>query len=57
MQSALTLEVPVTTAADDILIFFIYLFIFFPKKIIEFSCELSAKQTIHMKFQLIFSEK
>ena len=42
-------------AADDIIIFYFY----FLKKIrLDFSCESSARQRIHMKYQvLFFSEK
>ena len=39
-----------TNAADDVLIFFI-----FRKNKTGISCELSAKQTIHMKCQALFS--
>ena len=41
-------------AADDILIFYFYLL----KKLrLDFSCESSAKQRIHMKYQVLFSLK
>ena len=49
----LTLKVPSTTAADDILIFFC-----FSKKInLAISCESSANQMNHMKYKDIFFEK
>ena len=45
----LTLKAPTTTAADDI---HQYFFIFFSEKIrLDISCESSARQKIHMKFQ------
>ena len=40
--------------ADDILIFF---FFFSEKTSFDISCESSAKQTIHMKYQDLFSLK
>ena len=51
----LTLKAPVTTAADEI--FFYFFFIFSEKTSLDISCELSAKQTIHMKCQDLFSLK
>ena len=52
-QAALT--VPVTIAADDILK---YDFLMFQIKIrLNISCELSAKQTVHMKYQALLSLK
>ena len=42
---------PIITTVDDILIFF------FQIKSLDISCELSAKQTIHMKCQDLFSPK
>ena len=42
--------------ADDILNF-IYFFYFSEKTSLDFSCELSAQQTIHMKSQDLFSLK
>ena len=52
----LTLKAPITTAADDIFFisfYFIYLFIlFFREKSLDISCE-----TIHMKYQDLFSMK
>ena len=47
----LTVNVLITTAADDI---FIFMRIFSVKIRIDISCELSAKQTIHMKCQSLF---
>ena len=45
--------IPITIAADNILKYF---FIIFHREIsIDISCELSAKQTIHMKCQDLFS--
>ena len=40
---------PVTTAADDN--FFIFIFYFSEKTSLDISCESSAWQTIHMKWQ------
>ena len=53
LRCCLTLKAPVTTAADDN---FIYLF-FSEKTNLDISCESSAKQTIHMKCQDLFSLK
>ena len=64
----LTLKALIRTAADEILIlifiyflFFFYFFIFFfdfsSKICLDVSCKSSAKQTIHMKYQDIFSLK
>ena len=51
----LTLKTPIKTAADNILK---YLFFNFSKKTsLDISCESSAKQTIHMKYQDLFSLK
>ena len=64
----LPLKAPITTAADDILK---YLFLNFSKKTsldiscessakktsLDISCESSAWQTIHMKYQDLFSLK
>ena len=51
-----TVKAPITTAADDILNFF---FFFYCGKTVslEIPCELSAKQTIHMNCQDLFSLK
>ena len=48
-----TLKAPITTAADDILIFSYFL----EKTSLDFSCESSAGQTIHIKSQDLFSLK
>ena len=49
-----TLRAPPNIAADDILIFYFYL----SKKIrLDFSCESSAGQRIHLKHQVLFSLK
>ena len=53
MEVILTLKAPVTTAADDILIFSY----FSEKTSLDFPCESSAGQTIHMKSQDLFSLK
>ena len=45
----LTLKAPITSAVDDIF--------FFRENRIDISCELSAWQMIHMKFQDLFSLK
>ena len=50
----LTLKVPITTTADDNFDFFFY---FQMKTSLDISCESSAKQTIHMKYQDLFSLK
>ena len=51
----LTLKVPITTAADDIInIFFI---VFFQKIRLDVLSEFSARQRIHMKNQALFSSK
>ena len=47
-------SLPITTAADNILIIF---FFFFLQKRFDISCELSAKQKIHTKYQALFSLK
>ena len=52
----LTLKAPVTTAADDNF-FYIFFFYFSEKTSLDISCESSAWQMIHMKCQLVFSEK
>ena len=45
---ALRVKAPITTAADDILIFFLY----FSKKIsLDISCESSSKQTIDTVYE------
>ena len=40
-----------------IIFLFIYLFFFFEKIRLGISCEFSARQKIHMKFQVLFSLK
>ena len=53
----LTHKAPITSKADDNFVLF-FLFFFFQKKTsLEISCESSAKQTIHMKYQDLFSLK
>ena len=50
----LTLKVPSRIAADDTFIFLLYCL----KKIrLDVSCESSARQRIHMKYQALFSLK
>ena len=52
------LQLLITTVASDILIFYLYIFFFFRKKIrLDILCELSARQMIHMKCQVLFSIK
>ena len=51
-QSNLTPKAPITTAADDNFFFF-----FSEKTSLDISCEWSAWQTIHMKYQDLFSLK
>ena len=50
----LTLKAPITTAADDIHIFFI---VFSEKIRLDVSSESSARQRIHMKNQALFTSK
>ena len=55
--SKLTLEMPITTAADNILSVLSF-FLYFSDKIrLDISCELSAMQTIHIKCQVLFYQK
>ena len=50
----LTLKAPKKIAADDTLIFYFYL----SKELrLGVSCESSARQRIHMKYQVLFSLK
>ena len=51
----LTLKAPITTAADDIHKYFF--FVFSEKIRLDISCESSALQRIHMKYQALFSSK
>ena len=54
IEHALTLKAPSKFAADGTFIFYLYLF----KKIrLDVSCESSARQRIHMKHQVLFSQK
>ena len=54
MNLILTLKAQTKISTDDILIFSFYL----SKKIkLDFSCESSAYQKIHMKHQVLFSLK
>ena len=54
-QVQVILKAPITAAADNILKYF---FFNFPKKTsLDISCVSSAKQTIHMKYQDLFSLK
>ena len=54
-DSSLTLEGLITTAADKRCFFF---FLYFLEKIIpDISCESSAREMIHTKFQALFSLK
>ena len=57
--NTLILKVPITTAADDnfLLLLFFFFFFFSEKTSLDISCELSAKQTVHMKCQDLFSLK
>ena len=51
----LILKVPISTAADDIFKYFPF---YFPEKNRpDISCELSARQTLHMKCLALISEK
>ena len=55
----LTIKALITTTVDNTLkYFFIFIVIFFSEKIsLDISCQLSARQTIHMKYQVLFSLK
>ena len=56
--SPLTIKVPITTKADNNFFFFCFCFFYFQKETsLDISCESSAKQTIHMKYQDLFSLK
>ena len=48
------LKALITTAADDNLVFF---HCFSDKIMLDISCESSAKQRIHIKYQALFSSK
>ena len=54
-------KAPITIAADDTFKYiYIYIYIFFLifyRKCLNITCDLSAKQTIHMKCQYLFSLK
>ena len=51
----ITLKAPITTAADDIHKYFFHCF---SEKIrLDISCESSARQRIHMKYQALLSSK
>ena len=54
MTDTLTLKAPITIVGGNIFNFFI---IFHKKISVDISCESSAKQTVHMKFQTLFYEK
>ena len=49
-----TLKAPFTTKADDNFIIIIIIIFFQKKTSLDISCESSAKQTIHMKYQDLF---
>ena len=51
----LTLNAPITTAADDIHKYFFIVFFFSEKIRLDVSSESSARQRIHMKNQALFS--
>ena len=52
---SITLKILIPTTADNTLMLFFFLF--FEKERLEISCELSALQKIHMKFQVLFSHE
>ena len=52
LKRNLTLKAPITTKADDNFDFF-----FQKKTSLDISCESSAKQTIHTKYQDLFALK
>ena len=55
-QKNLILKVPSKIAADDTFIYYFYFYL--SKKIrLYVSCESSAKQKIHMKYQALFCQK
>ena len=52
----------ITTVADDIIFFFLFIYFdffvcIFSEIMLEISCELSARQMIHMKCQFLFPLK
>ena len=53
-KPTLTVKAPITTKADDNFDLFFY---FQMKTSLDISCESSAQQTIHMKYQDVFSLK
>ena len=53
VYSLILLKLPIPTTADDILKYFV--FVFSGEIRLDISCESSARQTIHMKFQVLFS--
>ena len=54
----LTFKVQSEFAANKFLSFFVVVFFFFSEKIrLDISCESSAKQMIHMKFQVLFKKE
>ena len=53
----LILKAPITTAADDSLEYFLIGFFFSDKIMLDISCESSAWQRIHMKYQALFCSK
>ena len=53
----LTLKAPITTASNILIFFFFSFFNFSRKTGLDISCESSAWQTIHMKYQDLFSLK
>ena len=53
----LTPMAPFITAADNCFEFFLYIYIFFKKIRFDISCESSARQRTHMKYQALISLK
>ena len=53
-RNILTLKAPSKIAADDTFLFYFYLL---NKIMFDASCESSAKQRIHMKYQALFYQK
>ena len=52
-----TIFTRITTATENILIFFSVVVLIFDKIRLDTSCEWSVQQMIHMKCQVIFSQK
>ena len=56
-ETTSAIKAPITTAAEDSFNFYFIFFFFFIENKSDISCELSARQTIHMKCKDLFSIK